>query len=147
MAPPSRATSPRRRPRGALGFSLIEILTAIVVMGILATIVGPKVASLSHRSTVEGAAQQLLGDLQRARMEAIKRNASVTLKRTGSSSYTITFVGTRKLSGATFQSGPDSVRFASFGPLQLGGGSTFVVVAGGYTRTVTLNAAGHASVQ
>lgn len=146
MRQPSPAT-----PTGASalprGFTLVEILTAIVVLSILAAIVGPKMVALSSRTHAETAAQQVLGDLERARMEAIKRNTSVTWRKTGPDTYTITYVGARALDGATFQSAPDSVRFAPFGPLQLGAGSNFVVAAGGYTRKIVLTAAGHARIE
>lgn len=146
MRYPSRAT-PTDASTLPRGFTLVEILTAIVVVSILAAIVGPKMVALSTRTHAETAAQQVLGDLERARMEAIKRNTSVTWRKTGPDTYTITYVGARSLDGATFQTAPDSVRFAPFGPVQLGAESNFVVTAGSYTRTIVLSAAGHAKIQ
>lgn len=149
MPIPSRTASPTpaRIARPTPGFTLLEILIALTLMGILGAIVGPRMASRFSATRVETAAQQVMGDLERARLEAIKRNAPVTFKRTGDATYSITYVGTRSLGAATFSSAPDSVRFAPFGPLQLGGGTTFVVDVNGYTRTVAVNAAGHASIQ
>lgn len=128
------------------GFSLLEILIAVTVMGILAALVGPNVADYVQRTKLDGAAQQLLGDLERARTEAIKRNSAVTLRKTSASAYTITSVGSRSLDGATFTSGSDSVRFAPFGPPTTGS-ATFVLTGGGRTRTISVNDAGHVSVQ
>lgn len=132
----------RPEPRG---FTLLEILIAITVMALLTAIVGPRVVAYAQQSQVETAAQQLLGDLERARTAAIKRNTTVTFARSGPGSYSIEYVGSRSFDSVTFSSAPDSVVFASFGP-PLGGG-TFVLQRGDYTKTVLLNAAGHAEIQ
>ena len=138
--------APRLRRLSPWGFSLLEILIAVTILGILAALVGPKVADYAQRTKLDGAAQQLLGDLERARTEAIKRNSAVTLEMTSATTYTISSVGSRSLDGATVTSGSDSVRFAPFGPPTTGA-ATFVLTAGGRTRTISVNDAGHVSVQ
>ncbi|MDX1622716.1 MAG: GspH/FimT family pseudopilin [Gemmatimonadota bacterium] len=135
-----------RGPSGSRsGFSLIEILAAVVLLGIAVSIAAPQVADISRRMQVDSAAQQVLGALERARTEAIKRNRAVKVT-FGEEMYTIQYVGARTLEGARFASAPDSVKFAPFGPPQLGG-ATFVVEVGTHSETVVLDAAGHATVQ
>lgn len=143
MSPQCRSgrRSPSRR-----GFTLLELLMALTILGIAIAFAGPRIATLTSKARAQSAAQQLVGDLGRARIEAIKRNTAVAFTRTDSATYSITYVGSRSLDGATFTSGPDSILFAPFGPPLLGGG-TFVVDVNGYTRSVTVSAAGHASVQ
>jgi type IV fimbrial biogenesis protein FimT len=134
------------RLRAARGFTLIELLITVAMIGILTAITLPRIVELSRRVQLDGAAQQLLGDLERSRTEAIKKNQPITLKKTSASNYTITGIGDRTLSGATFSSGADSIRFAPFGPPTTGA-ATFVLTANGRTKTIAVNGAGHAKVQ
>ena len=144
MSAPNRRT-PTARTAGIRGFSLVEILAAVVLIGIMVSVAAPRVTTLSKRIQLDAAAQQVLGDLQRARTEAIKRNDTVRVT-FGETGYTIQYVGARTLDGATFTTAPDSVLFAPFGPPSMGG-ATFVVAMDGRSKTITLNAAGHAKVQ
>ncbi|MEE8116415.1 MAG: GspH/FimT family pseudopilin [Gemmatimonadales bacterium] len=128
------------------GFTLIELLIAISVMAILAAIAIPKFASMRLRWSLDGAAQQLIGDLNRARIEALKRNTSVDFDRTGPLGYSIEYLGTRTLpDGVQFTAGPALVIFAAFGPA-LTGAATFTISLGNLTRDVQLTAAGYAHV-
>lgn len=127
------------------GFSLVEILAAIAVLGILASIATPRIATMSRGLQVDAAAQQLAGDLERARTEAIKRNRSVKVT-PGTTTYTIQYIGVRDLGEATLLEAPDSVKFAPFGPVVMGG-VKFVLTVEDHARTVTLDAAGHAKIE
>ncbi len=128
------------------GFTLIELLITLAVVAILAAITIPQFASMRLRWRVDGAAQQLIGDLNRARIEALKRNTSVDVDRTGPAGYRIEYVGTRTLpDGVQFNAGPRLVTFAAFGPA-LTGAATFTISLGNVTRDVQLTAAGYAYV-
>lgn len=127
------------------GFSLVEILAAIVVLGILISIAAPEITELTRRIELDGAAQQLVGDLERARSEAIKRNRSVRVT-FADSMYTVQYVGARAFDGAKLDVAPDSIRFAPFGPPELGA-ATFVLRLADRTKTVRLSAAGRARVE
>lgn len=127
------------------GFSLVEILAAITVLGILASIATPRIATMSRSMEVNAAAQQLAGDLERARTEAIKRNRTVKVT-PGTTTYTIQYIGVKDLGDATLIEAPDSVKFAPFGPIAMGG-VKFVLTLDDHARTVTLDASGHAKIE
>jgi Flp pilus assembly protein TadG len=103
---------------------------------------------MNGRMRLDVAASSFVADLNRARSEALKRNRSVFVAKTGTNSYHIEFVGARTLQeGATFgTASPDTVRFAAFGPVT-GGGATYPVSAGNKTLNVTLSVTGYARVQ
>ena len=129
------------------GFSLIELLVVLVVIGTALTIALPKAAALRQGMLLDGAAQQVLGDLQRAQFEAIKRNQSLKVVLTGPTSYTVQFIGARELDGGVqFVSAPDTMRFASFGP-PASGQAIYVLRLGSREKRVEISAAGFLRVR
>ena len=56
------------------GFTLMELILVLVVMGILAAIAIPTFMGLLPAMRLNGAARQVMGDLMNARMEAVKQN-------------------------------------------------------------------------
>jgi len=65
--------------KASLGFSLIELVTALTVLAILATVALPGYQSFVLTQRVRGASYDLMTSLVFARSEAIKRNASVSM--------------------------------------------------------------------
>ena len=130
------------------GMTLIEMVLVVTIIGLMMAISGPKFASMRRQLRLDFGAQQLAGDLHRARLEAIKRNTPVFLAKTGASSYEIRFVRTYTLpQGVAFGAGdPDTVWFAAFGPV-LTGSAMYELVQGSNTKRVELNAAGFAAVK
>ena len=63
-----------------LGFTLIEALVVVTIIGILAALTVPAFTKMLERNRIKGAAEALFNDLQLARTEAIKRNLDVELK-------------------------------------------------------------------
>lgn len=61
------------------GFTLTEIMVAVAVVGILASFAAPSFTDLIARQRIKSASTDLYLALAKARSEAIKRNASVTL--------------------------------------------------------------------
>ena len=128
------------------GFSLLELMIVIVMIGIMTAIVAPNYSEYRRRWELESAAQQLVGNLHRARIEAIMQNKVVWVARTSSSAYTIRFLGEQVLSGAvTFAGAADTIRFAPFGPT-LSGQTTVELKLQGQTAQVRVGVAGGARV-
>jgi prepilin-type N-terminal cleavage/methylation domain-containing protein len=130
------------------GFTLVEAVIAMVVVGTLMAIALPRLAAVRRGLQLDNAAYQLAGDLRRLQVEAIKRNQSLKLARTGAMTYSIDSIGARAFEGGV-GFGPtsmDSVRMASFGP-PITGAVIFTVRRGGVEKAVVVSAAGRISVQ
>ncbi len=75
------------QPR-SLGLTIIELMTVLVVLGVLVTLVAPTFRGMMQRQRVQGIQDQLLTDLQLARSElAVRASASA------SSPVAVTFGG------------------------------------------------------
>jgi len=65
----------------AHGLTLIELLTVLVVLGVLATVVAPSFRGMMVRQRVQGIHDQLITDLQLARSElAARANATAPIE-------------------------------------------------------------------
>ncbi|MBC7728700.1 MAG: GspH/FimT family pseudopilin [Microbacteriaceae bacterium] len=80
------------------GFTLIELVVALVVVGVLMGQAVPSFFESTARARLQGAINELAIDLQYARSEAVRERAPVTLTVAASgASYTITNItGTLK---------------------------------------------------
>ena len=65
------------------GFTIIELMTTLVILGILVTIAIPSFNDLIVGTRIKGAASDIYGALTFARSEAIKRNINVTVSPLG----------------------------------------------------------------
>jgi type IV fimbrial biogenesis protein FimT len=65
------------------GFTLIELMVVLSILAIFATLAAPSMVSLIATQRVRSAAGDLQLTLMKARSEAIKRNTSVSVVRTG----------------------------------------------------------------
>jgi len=65
------------------GFTLVELLIVVLMVGVLATLAGPMFRDFVIQQSVRNAAFELMSDLTFARSEAVKRNVSVTMSKTG----------------------------------------------------------------
>ena len=62
------------------GFTLVEIVITVLIMGILTAVAAPKFADTLHRTRAESAAKRIKVDLGLARQNAISRSLTQTVK-------------------------------------------------------------------
>jgi len=137
-----------RSTRTTRGFTLVETLVTIAIVGIAAAIATPEIAGVARNLRIEGSAQAFVGDLNRARSEAIKRNAVVQVDLSGAQKYKIGGVGVRRLDAEVRFTGssPDTVRFTGFGTTE-DGREVYTLRLGELERNIVLDAAGQARVE
>jgi len=130
------------------GFTLVETALVVAVMGLMLMIAAPRFTAMRNGYRLDSSAYQLAGDLRRAQVEAVKRNQTVVVAKTGATTYNITFIGARAFTepGVAFGAPAMTVSLASFGP-PIGGGATFTITLAGRTKTVTVGANGLITVQ
>lgn len=141
------ATSRTGRPRS--GFTMVETLIVLVLMGVLLAIAVPRTAQARRQLTIDAAVHQLHNDLSHARVEAVKRNTQVRVAKTSSTTYSVsiasplTIIKTGRLpEGVQFGlTSPDTVKFAAFGPSPTGAKS-YLVMYNGSSKTVRVGASG-----
>ncbi len=78
MKRPSSSSRPVPRRSAARGFTLIELLVVIAIIVIGTGIAAPQMTKMMGTNRVQTEASALVGDLQYARTEAIKRGSWVT---------------------------------------------------------------------
>lgn len=66
-------------PHAARGFSLVEVLSVVAVLGVLAGVAVPSFQAFGGSMRVSASSNELLADLLLARSEAIKRNTRVVV--------------------------------------------------------------------
>ena len=70
------------------GFTLIELMIVVTLVAVLISLTAPSFSRMLARGKLEGAASELVTDLQYARSEAVARNAQVAIY-TGANCYTV----------------------------------------------------------
>lgn len=152
LCPPAR----QEGRQAQAGFTLVEIMVVITIVGILATISMPAFASWRNRTAVSSAATSLLAHMKQARTKAMAENRSVSIAFT-STTYTFDADTTgscglcksQTVSFSSFSStlsvSPTTTRtFSSQGTANSG---TITLTANGVSRTITLNVIGRAYLQ
>lgn len=64
--------------QGSRGFTLIELLVTVVVLAVVLAIAAPSFRGVINGNRITAATNEYVGLFQAAKMEAIRRNASVT---------------------------------------------------------------------
>jgi type IV fimbrial biogenesis protein FimT len=75
-----QASSTRRR---SAGFTLIELITAITIMAVLAGLAAPSFSSFIANQRIRNTSFDLMAALMLARSEAVTRNGDVSFVKTG----------------------------------------------------------------
>lgn len=91
------------------GFTVIELMTVLVIAGVLLALAIPSFRELLARNRVEGIAGELATDLQYARSEAVSRNANVGLI-AQANCYTVFVVGGPAASGCNSLNGGSAIK-------------------------------------
>ena len=78
------------------GFTLIELIVIIAIVGVFAAIAVPNFLSYMPKYRLNGAARQVMGDLMAARMKAVKENTTVTVARVSNHEYKISTTSEEK---------------------------------------------------
>lgn len=65
-----------KRRAGESGFTMIELLVVVMVIGIMSAVSYPAISRYRRNSQIRGATDQVAGELQTARLRAITRNAT-----------------------------------------------------------------------
>lgn len=73
------ARAPKALARLHRGFSLIELMVGIAIIGMLLTYMIPSMAAWMQSTQLRSAAESIQGAVQLARVEAVRRNTSVQL--------------------------------------------------------------------
>jgi type IV fimbrial biogenesis protein FimT len=82
----NRCNSHRRPPvrlRRQRGFTLVEMVIVVFMVGVLATLAGPMFGDFIVQQSIRNTAFELMSDLTYARSEAVKRNLPVSMSKTG----------------------------------------------------------------
>ncbi len=130
------------------GVTVIELIIVVTLVGMLLAIVLPRTAAARTQLTLRSAAVQLQSDFVRARVEAVRRNAAVSVTKTATDAYRIDNIGARTLpDGVTFSSSTATeFVFPSFGP-STSGAKSFNLQLRGYSKVVKVTASGMARIQ
>lgn len=146
----------RRSP--SRGLTLIELLVAIVIMGILLAVAMPGMRSLVVGQQLKTASFELTADLILARSEALKRNRSVNVTREGGDwklGWTVGVTGgdavnKRGVAGSdiVFENAPGSITFDANGRVSAPTDPVRITVksneASGNSRCIELDLSGRA---
>ncbi len=145
------------------GFTFVDVVVSVLIIGILAAVAGPKFAATLHRTRADSAAERIAADLSYARKSAISQSATVTVEfLTASDEYLIPALPDLNAPNEPYQialnaspydavlvtaelGGDADVQFDRFGNPDSGG--VITVAAGGFQQTVTIDPdSGRASI-
>ena len=117
------------------GFTLIEILIVILVIGILAVAIIPRMLSTTRFSALL-AAEMAVTDIRATQVEAMFEGDSKSITFNGDDTYTRNGI-TKTLPGGATTSATYMITFNSFGEPTSGVGS-FTITSGSDTKTITI---------
>jgi type IV fimbrial biogenesis protein FimT len=139
-----RRQSYRRRS----GMTLLELAVVATLAALMLGVVVPRIASFREQNLLDSTAHGLARDIARARSEAIKRNAQVSVTRLADTAYRVAAEPHRRLPpDVRFNTASvGTVTFSPFGIIQIGAG-TMRLDAGSRSRRVIIRTSGHVRVE
>lgn len=78
------------RLRTRRGFTLPEMVLVVVIIGIMAAMAGPRLLRWVQVAGQRGAANQVIADLQYARVQAVRQGQTVSLRIDNATAYRVT---------------------------------------------------------
>lgn len=152
-------TARERAYRTARGFTLVEVLVVVAMMGILALLSAPILSSNTQRDLLRDAATRVADLLNEARSSATAgRNASpygvhfettqavlfegATYVPAHPDNLTYAFEGDAAIQTVTITGGGSDIHFADHRGIPTESGTIVLADGAGNTRTITVNAAG-----
>lgn len=140
-------------PRPRTAFTLIEMLSIVVIIGIMLAIAAPRLSLTSRAIKVQSAAVDLSARLTMARQSAISRGAESMLHHSANKVWvTVNYNGVQTLLkdtlflrdryGVSVAASMDTIRYNSRGFAKLGASQTFRISKDGDARTVCVTAGG-----
>ena len=132
------------------GFSLMEVLAAIAIFGLLTVIAVPQFNAFRPMNRLNGAARQVYSELMWARSKAVNDNSAYvvtfptnqTMQIAGSTTKTINIQ--TEYSDVTLTSSASTITFSSRGTTDVS--PTITLTNPGGTKTVTVRITGVASI-
>jgi prepilin-type N-terminal cleavage/methylation domain-containing protein len=132
------------------GFTLVEMLVAIVIFGILAALAVPQFIAFRPMNRLNGATRQVYSELMLARAKAVNENRNYVV--TFPTNYTMQIVGSStkvvniqtEYSDVTLTSSASTLTFSSRGTTDVT--PTITLTNSGGTKTVTVRITGTASI-
>lgn len=133
------------RIRGTAGYSLMELLTVLVLVGIIASQAAPSLTSYVQRQKTRGALDRIAADVAYARVAAVRSGQHSIVRFSGPSEYRIEIrrdgqdalrqVGlAADYAGVVLLPPTETLEFNSRGLLVSNPGTGYIVVALGGTR-------------
>lgn len=143
----------RRKCRHLLcdrGFTVAEMLIAVVIFGVLAAIAVPQFIAFRPTSRLNGAARQVYSELMWARSKAVSENSAYvvtfptnqTMQISGSTTKTVSIQN--EYSDVTLTSSASTITFSSRGTADVA--PTITLTNSGGSKTVTVRITGTATI-
>lgn len=144
-------------PKRTAGFSLIELVTALVLTGVLLSLVAPKMDAYITRQKTRRSLDRVAGDISHARLLAVQNGRRIWIRMDPSGSYSVDSVSAsgdtlpiktvdlRQDYGEVTMTGLSRLEFSSRGLVSnlAGDGDAYVkVVTPGYRDSLFVSPAG-----